>query len=232
MKILNGIKWTDDVEQAAIAEATRSMDILTLKFEVTHNGKPLKGECCIDVCQFLGKVVEVQCQDLEAKNMVVWFSCLSNYSYANGNPSKSGATVKRIARIFINEAAEADVQWLIYVKPSEGIIERDPNDTHMGAAIKFSNIAKQQFEHYKKKSALVGRLDARDSLAYLEAQVDALTRYVLFMHSSDNTVPQDLREILEAADAESVLDIKAQDKLVKEMQHKKLVRQEQQKYYA
>lgn len=232
MKILNGIKWTDDVEQAATAEAMRSMDMLTLKFDVRHEGKALKGECCIDLYQFLGKTVEVQCQDLETKNAVVWFACLTNYSYANGNPSKSGAVVKRIARIFISEDAEADVQWLIYVKPSEGILERDPDDTHMAAAVKFSEIAKQHFEHYKKKSALVGRLDTRDSIAYLEAQVDALTRYVLFMHSGDNTVPRALREILEAADAESVLNIKPQDKLVKEMKHKKLVRQAQQKYYA
>lgn len=233
MKIVNALWKTGEVPSVPWVAALDN-GVLHLEIELRENEQSSRHACDIELTRFAGKAVEIQVQDLEFNSMVVVFQVFNNYNYANGAPSKSAVNgAKRIARVFVSEdGKDADVLWLTRVDPREDLIEREPGESHMTAATKHSEYAKRIFDKYKKKSALVAEVDVRDSVAYLEAQVDALTRYVLAIHAKDGGVPDSLREILEAADAESVLDIKSSEKLIGEMKHKKHVRQEQAKYYA
>ena len=71
-------------------------------------------------------------------------------------------------------------------------------------------------------------LDPYKSIAYLEVQVDILTRILLA------TLPEDSKysKVLKAADEQSILDIKPEDALLEEITDGKArVRELQQKYY-
>ena len=76
---------------------------------------------------------------------------------------------------------------------------------------------------------MLGNVDQRDSVSYLEAQVDILTRLVLALHEGNDSP---LTEILKLADQNSVLDIKNTDALVKEFISKKAWVRKVQKDYS
>ena len=234
MKIINARWNTKETIKPVPSKIDFVSGILDVEFGVNKIGTDDFDmyKCSIDLHKYAGSAVEIQVQNLDTKK-VTFFKMFTNYSYANGNPNKNlDNTSKRIARIFINkDGTDADIQWMTLVEEKEGVIPREEGISHMALAIKHSEYAKEIFEAYKKKSALIGELDHRNSISYLEAQVDALTRYVLSLHNNDSLSPE-LKVILQAADEQSVLNIKSQEKLVGEMKHKLHVRNEQLKYYS
>lgn len=86
----------------------------------------------------------------------------------------------------------------------------------------------EKFEGYRAKLEIAKRADIRDSVSYLEAQVDALTRAVLSGMSEDT----EARRVLEAADKYNIMEIKSETRLVAEMKHKANIRNLQSSYYA
>ena len=78
------------------------------------------------------------------------------------------------------------------------------------------------------KSDMLGKIDQRDSVAYLEAQVDVLTRLFIQLHPE---LKGDLIEILRCADERSVLNMKNKARLLKEFEHKADVRKVQADFY-
>ena len=224
-------KWNSDTNLAPVPSSCEIKDgILFLSFGIKKDQNIETKSCQIDLKKYANSVVQVQLQDLEDKDTLVIFRLFNNFSYANGNATKANNFNKRIARVFVNEdGSDADIQWMTLVEESDSIVNRPEGLTHMAFAIEKSAIAKKLFDAYKKKSELIGEIDYRDSIAYLEAQVDALTRYVLSKHMDD--ADPELKEILLAANTHSILDIKSKDKLIAEMDHKAHVRNEQQKYY-
>lgn len=84
-----------------------------------------------------------------------------------------------------------------------------------------------KFEEFKKKKKITDSTDIRDSLAYLDAQVDALTRIVLALVPDDS----EARRILARAEEASILDIKSEEKLLAEFEHKQKVREAQKAFY-
>ena len=234
MKIINARWNTDEPSVPVPSKLVIESGMLNMEFGINKVGTTDFDmyNCTIDLKKYAGCAIEVQVQNLDTKK-VIFFKMFTNYSYANGNPNKNlDPTSKRIARVFVNkDGSDADIQWMTLVEDKEGVIPREAGLSHMALATKHSEYAREIFDSYKKKSALIGELDHRDSISYLEAQVDALTRYVLSLHNNDSLSPE-LRAILQAADEQSVLNIKSQEKLVGEMKHKHHVRNEQQKYYS
>lgn len=78
-----------------------------------------------------------------------------------------------------------------------------------------------------KKSALVD-INFLDSLSYLEAQVDILTKVVLAGGLADK---DELKEVLIRADAEGIWRSNSKEKLLKKMDKKRKFRELQLTYY-
>ena len=94
-----------------------------------------------------------------------------------------------------------------------------------------SEFCRRKILAYKTKhEGIVKEVDIYDTVTYLEAQVDALTRLVLALASNMNDT--DEYNLLKEADKYSVLDMKTLDNLVKEIKEDKgNVRKLQSKLY-
>lgn len=91
-----------------------------------------------------------------------------------------------------------------------------------------SAVAQAVLLSFGNKSKMINRIDHYNSLAYLEAQVDLLTRLVISMSPESA-----LRSALLTADTYSVLNIKSVVAISREFEiNKKLVRELQGEYYA
>ena len=196
----------------------------------------IKNRFTLNIKDFSNSCVEVTLQRLEDPNTLVICPAFSNYAYANRLANRTlGPDDKRILRIFINESgSDCDIflmsNYPVEVPNFENIVIL-PGKTYTQVMSEYSVYGKNILDKVKKKSSLLGNLDNGNSIAYLEAQVDVLTRYVLNKHMNDID-DEELRAILIAANEYSVLDIKSKDKLIEEMTHKAHTRQEQLKYYG
>ena len=78
---------------------------------------------------------------------------------------------------------------------------------------------------------MLGNLDSFNSLAYLEVQVDALTRALLQLQESGK-ISEDIVDLLQVGDKASVLNVKTLEKCEEEItKHKTNVRNLQKKFY-
>lgn len=85
---------------------------------------------------------------------------------------------------------------------------------------------------YMAKAKMLKDTDLHATVAYLESQVDALTKAVLLLAKSKD-VKQDIVDILTVADNYSVIAIKQSEKILKEFREDKgNVRRLQKDYYA
>lgn len=180
--------------------------------------------------------IEVNLLSLDNPYTLAIYPCFTSYSFANRLPGKQlNSPDIRIMRIYVNkDGTDCDIHLLTSLASEvEGLVNVIiPEDySHTKAMKEYSEYGKNILEKVKKKSALLGNLDNGNSIAYLEAQVDVLTRYVLNKHMNDID-DEELRAILLAANSHSILDIKSKEKLIEEMKHKAHTRQEQLKYYA
>lgn len=95
---------------------------------------------------------------------------------------------------------------------------------------------KRKFEGVKKilsnlcaKEGFLNDIDPLESLSYLEAQVDLLTRIIL---NSDIEIAPELKKILKKADYSSILNSDSSEKLLKKMAEKAQFRQKQMSYVS
>ena len=92
----------------------------------------------------------------------------------------------------------------------------------------YSPFYKERCDYIHKKVTMMKSVDIYNTVAYLESQVDALTRLVLQLTNSNS----ESAKILRKADKYSVLDIKNEDKILQEFEtDKKNVRDMQKEYY-
>ena len=139
----------------------------------------------------------------------------------------------KIARISISDDAKDNLVYLnqAYNLKSNNfeIAPLDKNKITISGIMKqLSPFFAKRFNQWKNKSKIMNTVDIYDSISYLEAQVDALTKLVLKLTTDDS----EEKKILTAADSSSVLNIKSEDSILKEFQNKKLVRDLQKGYYA
>lgn len=104
--------------------------------------------------------------------------------------------------------------------------------TLTGALLEQSSLFAKQYKTFMYKAKMIGAIDHYNSIAYLECQVDALTRVVkAILPQITVDMPTDCLDVLNKADSYSVLDIKGQDKIMAEFANKQRVRNLQQEYY-
>lgn len=139
------------------------------------------------------------------------------------------ASSKKLAQIFFGEidiiiALTTNCEDVLGYENAE--IEEDESMTGALCRIseEYGNIIKLPFA----KQRMINNIDIYDSIAYLESQVDTLTKVVLKLYNEND----ELKNILSEADKYSTLDIKNKDHILKEMsEDKKKIRELQKKYY-
>lgn len=107
-------------------------------------------------------------------------------------------------------AFEGDVEYI------EFNFEKDKSFVHrMSGASEF--VKSRVDRYYEKRKDIIEDIDIYNTVSYLEAQVDALTRLVLKLTDKDT----DEVNILKEADKYSVLDIKTTDNMIREFKEDK-----------
>lgn len=190
----------------------------------------------INLKRWVGKLVECRIAMTDKGHELIHFDALKNYSLANGMPTTTFTRTEvraRIFRIFVSENIDDSIIQIFSgheaIEGFEDIIEDGDIEKRMYNLVRRDAQAQHLLNMVRLKSAMLGEVDQRDSVSYLEAQVDILTRLVLELHK-DDTRP--LTEILRKADEHSVLNIKDEDSLMKEFINKKAwVRTVQKDYY-
>lgn len=191
----------------------------------------------IDLSEWKGKILEVQIRPSSAdRYSVVYFDSGKNYADGNGMPDYThyGRNLRSLFKVCVHENVSEST--ILISEPHESIegfdcICRDLEDPNMRMYLLSEEdpVAREILIRRAIKSDLLGAIDQRDSVAYLEAQVDLLTRLCLKL--AEGRSDEEL-SALRVADQYSVLDIKNTDKILREFTEKKsLVRKEQQKYY-
>ena len=190
----------------------------------------------VDLNKWVGKVVEARVVMSELGYEVLVYDSLKNYSIANGMPGASEVrshTKQRLFRIFVHENLDESTLQIFKgheaIPGFEDIVEDGDPQLRMYNFVRRDPELEHAMKLYRLKSAMLGEVDQRDSMSYLEAQVDILTRVILAVLPDNKDV---LVELLRKADARSVLNIKDRASLEKEFVVKKdWVRKVQKDYY-
>jgi len=160
------------------------------------------------------------------------FDYVSKYSNIVSNIADTDIN---FARLYIDsDTSTSDMLLLTYETDKEYTdftqIEIDKKYSTTYALSENSENFKDIIDSYMNKSNMINEIDPYDSISYLEAQVDLLTRIVL------NEVDADKLSLyksdLEQFDKNSVLNIKSNDSILKENEHKANVRKYQEEYIA
>ena len=217
-------KDTEKYPKYGISVEGTKMSVL---FRVPYHGDYKTGSFAVDLSAIRGKVMDTflkESDEFGSLDIVEAYAYCSRHGYADN----AGKT--RIARVAVDDDGGVFV-ILSFACPDvtgcENII-MTPDKTasqHLKEACAWF---KDRFDKSRKKYGLVKELDPYKSIAYLEVQVDILTRILLA------TLPEDSKysKVLKAADEQSILDIKPEDALLEEITDGKArVRELQQKYY-
>ena len=190
----------------------------------------------VDLNKWVGKLVEVRVGMSEIGYEINVYDAMKNYAIANGMPgiAEVRSSVKnRLFRIFVHENLDESVIQIHKgheaIPGFEDIVEDGDPQLRMYNFVRRDPELEHAMKLYRLKSAMLGEVDQRDSMSYLEAQVDILTRVILAVLPDNKDV---LVELLRKADARSVLNIKDRASLEKEFVVKKdWVRKVQKDYY-
>lgn len=162
---------------------------------------------------------------------------MKNCNIANGMPAFSPTpyeTQTRIFRCAVRENLDETVIQVAHAHEAidgfdDEIIPENYATLRLKALFDLDDYAAELVAKYRKKSDMQNKIDFKDSIAYLEAQLDLLTRFILTKH------PEETGEIVKAlklADGQSVLDIKDMASVEREFTEKKaLVRKAQKEYF-
>ena len=127
-------------------------------------------------------------------------------------------------------SVDSSLNCFLYIRSHFGLVEGIENvlmeegESSVTAIGKKSEELKNDYEKLRKKREFLSNIDILDSLSYLEAQLDLVTRQIVA--PSDDTF-----QLLEEADKHSVTDINSRSKLRQKINKKKTFREYQKKYY-
>lgn len=217
-------KDTEKYPKYGISVEGTKMSVL---FRVPYHGDYKTGSFAVDLSAIRGKVMDAfikESDEFGALDIVEAYAYCSRTGYSNS----SGKT--HVARIVVDDKGDVFVV-LTFACPDvvgcENVV-MIADKTASGNLKEACAWFKARFDKSQKKYGLIKELDPYKSIAYLEVQVDILTRILL------DTLPDDSKysKIIKAADAQSILDIKPEEALLKEITDGKArVRELQRKYY-
>lgn len=184
----------------------------------------------INMEEYRGQIIDIEYSESGLAPSIMVTPAMTNFALGGNLPNRLLRNSElRLARIVINEEANDAVVQLM--KPSGEIagfenVVMGSEKTFLGHLLDNSPLAGVIIAKSARKSRLLSNIDPRDSLTYLEIQLDALTRYVL----GGNSDPKAL-ELLQKSEQYSSLDAREQEQLLAEFYNKANVREQLSKYY-
>lgn len=212
---------TWDVKGLEFSESTTALEV-SVKAVIGANSKE---SFSLVVPVHLGKAYELYWHAGWKKAFFRDFAIVDPYRPSSGISSDE---VTRFGRVHF----EAD-RTLVYIRGRFADIvgaenvDLSDDETSAGAMAAYSSEASEIIAKARRKRAFLGDVDALDSVSYLEAQVDLLTKVVLgagLAHDDD-------LEVLQAADAVGVWRSNTKEQLLRKMSEKQDFRERQLKYY-
>lgn len=191
-------------------------------------------EVSIDLKEWKGKILDVYIIPTEKGYEIRTIDVMKNCSIGNGMPSMAREGNENTTRIFKCAVRDPVEDTYIHLgwghEPVEGfenvIIPQEYSHRRLEAFCELDPYAKELVSKFRRKSDMQNKIDFKDSISYLEAQIDVLTRYVL------KGATTELTEALTKADEQSVLNIKDLSGVLEEFSNKKAkVRKAQKEYY-
>lgn len=237
MKLLNNKLEHDSEFISELDNINVSLDnsILNISFNlIDSSNKTIPNNVQVDIKNFKGGFVDIVSMSLEEPNSIFVIPSYTSFSYANRlRKQVLSSTDKRLFTIMVNDdGTDCDILICPLVSSANlPIIRPKESSTYSKIFTSLSDIGSTNFERYKSKSLLLGNVYIEDSVAYLEAQIDILTRFIIAKFGNDPLL-QEYLDVLSLADSFSILDIKPKKNLLEEMNHKNKVREEQTSYYA
>ncbi len=194
-------------------------------------------EFSVDLNKWVGKLIEAVLTITDKGHEIIIYDALKNYSLANGMPGapeKGGMTTRKLFSIAVHETIDNSIiqirQGHEEIEGFENIVEDGDITLHLFNLKNRDVLADKLIQLARLKSDMLGSIDQRDSVSYLDAQVDILTRLVLRLHPEST---DELVALLRKADEHSVLKIKNLSSIAEEFDEKKaLVRSRQEEFYA
>lgn len=210
---------------------TVSGNIIILDFTVNFASAPRTKSVEFNLDECRGKVLQVDMVNLCDNGDIMIHPIYSVADYVlDGVDARFEP--RPIARIAVNEDGTDGICHVLghIENPPEGIelVERDVRVSLPVFLSEQCPYFKSVFEKFQSKKKISDNVDMRNSLAYLEAQVDALTRIVLTLVSDDS----EARRILLKAEEFSILNIKNEERLLAEFENKKELRALQKVFYS
>ena len=204
---------------------------ITLTFTVNFADEMRTKSIDFNLDDYRGKVVQAEMVNFKDRGEIMIHSLYTTADYAlDGMDSRFEP--RPIARLALNEDGTDGIFHVLghVEKPPDNInlVERDVQTCLPVFLSEKCPFFKAVFEKFLSKKHIADNIDIRDSLAYIEAQLDALTRIVLELVPDDS----EARRILAKADESSILNIKPEEKLLSEFEHKEKIRTYQQAFYT
>ena len=204
-------------------------NILTLEVTTNFRNKEFTRSISMDLNNTENKAFEVM---LKADSQKVDLSTYEIYNFVHRYSGLKDFQVdgKQIAKLVIDN--ETNTVWLLLCIKCNDIngFENEILGREVNSTIELVSKCKwlqERVEAIKKKSAMINNVDYYNSISYLEAQVDLLTRIIL---SSTDT--SELINLLKNADENSVLNIKPLSDIQNEFIISKAnLRRKQEEYY-
>ena len=188
----------------------------------------------LNIQEYSGKCINIAYLRIKNNGEIVVtnvFDYVDRYKFVNST-SKSNEQ-RNLLRIIFEPEGDIVVFLMQRYKPIEGLncIECDPKQLPTtGHLIANSKWFAEYYDKLATKGSLISETDLYSSLAYLEAQVDLLTRYIL---NTCNIGSDPYLNALVEADKYSVLNMKPTNDIIKEFTEKKSnFRVLQERYYG
>lgn len=224
----NELKNEQQEEYKSPYEITLDGDILNIKVSTKYHNKDVEFSTQFDLSNQDDKLLEVLLRDsmngtelscYEIFKFVDTITGTRNYSY-NGD---------KICRVLIDK--ENNTCWIYLFLRTKDIngfknVLQKTNISTTGMLQSVCPWFKQRCVDIERKRKLINEVDIYKSIAYLEAQVDLLTRLVIQYAPKSKLV-----ELLEIADKYSVLNNKPDEDIKNEFEVSKADFRKKQEYY-
>ena len=207
---------------------------LKIKYYTPCCELPVEGEFVLNKAQYKGQVIFCAIIQTDERNKQIVYPHFGRTTSESATRTYGKSFDENfLARVCFETNGDINIFLFHRIDNVSGFknVIVKPDETSVGVLVKNSKVFAEGYKKHKIKAKMLGNLDSFNSLAYLEVQVDALTRALLQLQESGK-ISEDIVDLLQVGDKASVLNVKRLEKCEEEItKHKTNVRNLQKKFY-
>jgi hypothetical protein len=239
LKYTNGsIQRTNNPYRDIIFSITESDTVLTLSFDLINNyGKKI--HTIISEVNKQDNADKITTIVMSEKSGSITSKIVNNYTkigFTSADYQQDYGDIN-LARLYISEDMKDVCIYLYFPAPNvlgcTNIEVKDDPAISSFYLFQYCESAKKIYDNWMTKQTIIGNpIDMSKSITYLESQVDILYKILNSIVAKTNIDVSEFKSVIDAIDANSVLNIKTQDKIVEELNTDKAeIRRLQKQYY-